>query len=635
MGNKITFRFLFIFFGLYILISPLKLFAQDCEDAKRYMESVDEELRKGIKNSVLNFASRGQGDQAYEAAKRAYEECLARSEERKAAAEAQRQARASRTQQTVSTNLATRCSEKGGRWDEQNTACSCPGSTGTENGTIDPMSSSPDETCRKAAAAPMEWNQTRCEQRKGRFDSESGNCLCGQREMPPGETCSAAEAAAAAQPSPQLVQCLDNWKQRAKDCDDAAKAANNNCDGDKSQDEGVKAAKELMGVAEKKTVADNAGKGAKELCAGMGILTSSIIAGLDLFKKTCDQDFSDCSAKCEVVNESTQGPVIFNDCVGHVRTDGAGNRNEADMTLMSNTIGQVNTASTNSRKICKVDAGKKQADLGKLFSGLDKSAQNAKICECKLSSSSTGNCTADVIPTPTDCLPGGRLAGSPACSVFAINCTDPVQRQTDACACAIGSDKCKPGQPPVNPNGSVFGADLKNNNGSGVSQFGAAGAGAGAGAGKGLGSGGFNLGLPKKPVEIANAPGVSAGGAAGVVAGGGSSGGSFGGSAGGLGSREPGEGLAGEDEGRSIGGAYGQAKSFFSGLLGKGKDDKNADKNKNKNGDNKKDDLDKFRPKGPIRGVAGSTGFGSKHMDIWKMMNIRYNDKASTFIQTK
>lgn len=422
--------------------------------------------------------------------------------------------------------------------------------------------------------------------------------------------------------SDEVVKCANEKKEIFDKCIVTGKAASEKCEEFKKENKQLDSFKGIVKSVSDGFIGANQNKGAKTACVEASLIANGGYNILDMFKSECSPQIEECTKSCD---EATKLDLVMA-CKHVAKPNISDDTPSTDMKYLAEKHIEFQALLPEAVKQCKVTAPKDKNALMEALRTTDEASKAAQTCACQLSSSMAGNMGGDCLqlPGPGDCATDPTIAGCTSPIFFNCNVGSP-NYNSDACRCLRDpdSDKCKPVVTnAINP--SNFGADIKQNT-SGASTFGAA-----SGTGKGIGSGGFDLGIPKKPVEIANASGVNAGGAAGVVAGG-SSGGFSGGSAGGLSNRDPADGNAAADDANSDkGGVYGQAKSFFSSLLGnKDKDKKDANKNANKD---KKPNLDGFRPN--LRGVAGTgTGYGTKNMDIWKMVNHRYNEDHLSFLK--
>lgn len=424
----------------------------------------------------------------------------------------------------------------------------------------------------------------------------------------------------AAVPVTDLNTCLQKWDRKASQCLSSAQTAKRSCD-QKNSESGIgDVQKYTQGIANS-SVSQNAGKGSADECAKMSLLGNTAMNGMNVFKETCDDDFATCSSDCSEVIAASEGPVIANECLKYAITD-------AEQIEVVNTIQRIITASRSGRDICMVEAKAEKDIFEQLMATIGKSTQAAKVCACKFSSNSNGNCEA--IPNPQNCLPGGASAGSAACNVFANdNCAlGSPQFNSVPCQCARDNSAavCRTAAA-IAP--SNFALDLKPN-ADGVA---AGGAGVADSASGNLNlSGGYNV---NKPVSELKTDDKDKALDSGYAGGRGGSGGAGGGSSAGGGGGDP---AASVDEDGStktgLAGLFNMVKSSF----GNNKSGSSTKNNKaaGYRGGNKASnyDLEKWRPRGPANANCQISQLRCKNEDIFLIMNKRYDVIGMSLIKT-
>jgi hypothetical protein len=430
-------------------------------------------------------------------------------------------------------------------------------------------------------------------------------------------------------PSQKMVECINKWKKISENCNSSAAKANVRCDPVNQDNPEVDNAMKIPGQIASTFAQANAGKGMASECLKAGIISNSTDIAMKTMKESCDEESKICNDNCgeekpkEFYNECKQ--LLADESKIQGDDEGDGNANQKYLAANQD---EINKNFINGTPICKVDAKKKSGLFNDLLNGLAKSLRAGAICSCQMAASIAGQSAVGCSSIP----PVDVCKENPSLEICK-------QGYGIIDICSIGSkdysyDGCKCQGDPKAPGCSAFVSARPNNSGFAgpdAKMPSAGGAGIGPATGGGSGNGGplgLNLSSPKEDDASNGAKANAAGpGYLGGAPGGGAGGG--GGGSGGGGDGGPGEGAKEADGGSgNSGGIFGQAKSFMGNLFGGGKSNAVGGK-----ATANKIDTDKFKPKGS-RGVAGNSAFGSKNMDIWLMMNNRYDNEANqnTFI---
>ena len=341
----------------------------------------------------------------------------------------------------------------------------------------------------------------------------------------------------------------------------------------------------------------NKGKEANsaEQCRQAGMLKTATWGALNLLKEDCSGARETCQTVCKPAKEALAN--YETSCKDEINKETDPTKQAALKTKIKEAAEKLMPDLSKGEGNCETKSSKNQDALMQAMKDAAAGAQAAAQCECQLTAGQT-DCAAIQDPDYCSTHPGD------------INCPVTV-------------DSTIPYEPPMGSGGPAVA-------GAGPAQLAApfspitANSPNFKGAGGGLG----NLDLGSDPAAPM-ASEKTAGGAEspfGAAAGGGAGGGGSTPNGGGDGP----QGVA-EAEARSgIGGLFNALKTAAAGALGLGGKNSGDGKNfsdKNKNG--KLIDPNAWRPLGD-RGIAG--GFGTKNMDIFKMVQTRYGDQYHTLM---
>lgn len=421
-----------------------------------------------------------------------------------------------------------------------------------------------------------------------------------------------------------LAECFTEIKGAQDACSEKGQAAINKCSKDAPEvNKNISEAQRVLSIGLDAIVAKNAGTGALEACAKMSAAGTSVIEALSFLRENCKKELEGCKKGCDDVKAYSQksDQDYINECktkfeakypapAGKTWTP----HHERRVVELA---AQYKSSANNAEKFCKGDVEVADNQLENFVGRLGESVQMADICKCQLTASSVNsgltkadNCEA--INSPLTCM---QNINQPGCSYSSVGCTPG--STIAGCRNPISA---------VNPNGSGVAKPASGFAGPG---FGSGGGGAGAGGKVGVNAGDLSGLYDETRPSGSGTATADAGSPFGVAAGGGGGGGSGGGGGGGSGE---GGGAAGEEKKEGgISGLFQSTKNGIASLFGGGADNKGSSAKKP---DNKayKNDVNGFRPKSTVRGMANANEFGSKNRDIWKTMNERYNDQYHTFI---
>lgn len=416
-------------------------------------------------------------------------------------------------------------------------------------------------------------------------------------------------------------ECLADLKTAKETCSEKGKAAIDKCSKDAPEvNKNISEAQRVLSIGLDAIMVKNAGSGALNACAKMGAAGTTAIEALSLLRENCKKELESCKKGCEVAGElAKKTPDEYvNACKEKFKAHQPQKLwTQAHEDAYRPLLEQYKDLADNSEKFCKGDVKTADGQLDDFLQRLALSVQSADICKCQLTSTSTGSgLTGDKCAGVMDPLTCIQNVNQPGCSFSSVGCSPG--STIAGCRNPIGM---------TNPNSSGIAMPASGFAGPGFASTG----GGGGNSGKvGVGGDDFNFSDDARPSGSGTAT-ADAGSPFGVAAGGG---GGAGGSAGGGGGGGTGDGGGAGDEKKEggISGFFQNAKGGIASLFGAGADNKNAAVKKP---DNKayKNDVNGFRPKAGVRGMAGgSNEFGSKNRDIWKTMNERYNDQYHTFI---
>lgn len=419
-------------------------------------------------------------------------------------------------------------------------------------------------------------------------------------------------------------ECFADIKMAKTACSEQGKAAIDKCSKEAPEvNKNVQEAQRVMSIGLDALVAKNAGTGALEACAKMGAAGTGLIEALSLLRENCKKEVSSCKKGCDDVKAYGQKDTteMMNACKAKFEAKYAnavpkkdwGDAHTARFTVLAE---EYKKGVQNAEKLCTGDAQVANSDLNSFINDLAASVQKADICKCQLTTGSvntgtTKQDTCESVMTPLTCM---QNLNQPGCSFSSVGCSPG--------STVAG---CRNPVTAINPNGSGVAMP--------ASGF----------AGPGFGSSGSGLNAGKVNVGDSDFGGLydetRPGGSATTTADNGSpfgaastNGGTSGGAppSGGDGSGN-GSDKEGEGEKSGLAGFFQNAKGGIASLFGGGPNEKG---NAVKKPGNKafKNDVNGFRPKGNVRGMANASEVGGKNRDIWKTMNERYTDQYHTFI---
>lgn len=467
---------------------------------------------------------------------------------------------------------------------------------------------------------------TGCTDPAAKKDSE-GICVCKNDEskiVGPGVICSTEVPPPPATENfdpADLDECLADLRTAKKTCSVKGKDAIDQCSKDAPEvKKNIQEAQRVFSIGVDALIAKNAGTGALEACAKMSAAGTGLIEALSLLRKTCKDELENCKKGCEDVktfSEKTKEQVIA-ECREKFNSHQPQPKlftkiHEEKLITM---FEQEKDLANNAEKFCKGDVQVADGEMRNFLDSLALGVQKADICKCQLTpgsvnSGATKQDTCDSIVTPLTCM---QNLNQPGCSFSSVGCSPG--------STVAG---CRNPVTAINPNGSGVAMP--------ASGF----------AGPGFGSSGSGLNAGKVNVGDSDFGGLydetRPGGSATTTADNGSpfgaastNGGTSGGAppSGGDGSGN-GSDKEGEGEKSGLAGFFQNAKGGIASLFGGGPNEKG---NAVKKPGNKafKNDVNGFRPKGNVRGMANASEVGGKNRDIWKTMNERYTDQYHTFI---
>lgn len=419
-----------------------------------------------------------------------------------------------------------------------------------------------------------------------------------------------------------FVSCVQSAAASALRCKNNAEVARRICDSQNNQSTSGQVGDALGAVGSVYAQA-NANSGTQANCFKAGLIANGARMALNPTSESCQESIEGCSVcgedkydefrqQCLTILQQTQNKTIEQLMVEAPNSPEVTAWNENESTIRNNY--------SEGLSICQ--AGRdNQNKLNQLLTGLGNALQQSLVCACQTSSSALGttavpgtpqqaqnsNC-ATAIPNPDDCATNPSL---PNCNLYgSMNvCTPGAGYDAAACNCQMNprSAGC-PGATTGDGVSNFAGAGLNAKPGDTVS-FGAL-----AGGG-GRGGSSVDLSTPDDPAALNfGGAGDNKGGRERLPMVSGAGGGSAAGGGGGTGAA-PEEGVAAAPS-SGLGGLMNQLKTGYARLMG-GKATTNGNIRVNKK-PGAGGDLSKFRP----RGLASSSGVGSKNMDIWRMMNM-------------
>lgn len=413
-----------------------------------------------------------------------------------------------------------------------------------------------------------------------------------------------------------LEECITELKEAKASCSDKGKAAFDKCSKEAPEvNNNISNAQQILSLGLDTIIAKNAGTGALAACAKMGAAGTTAIQALNLLRKSCQKELDSCRQGCQDVAALSEQPddVYIEQCKQKFEsaqpkkewTDAHKDRLEAKLK-------ELKDLGANAEKFCNGDVQKSDTDLGSFINELALSVQKANVCQCQLTASSNGT-SCEEVSSPLTCI---QNVNQPGCSFSTVGCTPGSTLPN--CINPISA---------INPNGSGVNMPASGFAGPGFASGGGGTVNTGkVGIGDGDLSGLFDETRPSgSGTATADAGSPFGTAAAASSGGGGGGGGGDSGAAGGTG-----EGGDEKDKG-GLSGLFQSARGGLANLFGGGADGKSTGAKKP---DNKsyKNDVNGFRPKSNVRGMANSPELGGKNRDIWKTMNERYNDQYHTFI---
>lgn len=417
-----------------------------------------------------------------------------------------------------------------------------------------------------------------------------------------------------------LYRCMDQMEKQVENCQQQADEAKTSCDEKKSDNKSLADYKNVLGQTNSTLTVANAGTGAATQCAKAGLISSTGVFAIDSVKQDCDEEYDQCVQTCDSIDTEK-----IKQCLLTIRNDPmTGQPLAQDTSYFSNRFQTITNDLEEAKKDCKVEAKQEKDSLSQLLQSLGQSAQQAKQCECQLSTSGI-NCAS--IPSPVDCLPGGKLYGQPACGTWnnSTKCLiGSVDYNSKECVCirdtnnsicrTLNTNSTPPSFPGINT-GGVTGLPV------------------GTATGAGMNIGDFKD--QNDPEAIKDKEGNKNSAGFNTPAGGSGVSGSNGGggsSAAGIGVGEKDDPGA-EADGKNSG-AFGQLKSIVGNMFGLKKSNGSGESSLGRSSQSGSGgpDFDKWRPKG-LRDPASLYGIGGRNTDIWTTMNHRYREKSSSLIK--
>lgn len=402
---------------------------------------------------------------------------------------------------------------------------------------------------------------------------------------------------------PSLKKCVDNWKNSADKCKTVSEEAQKTCDPKSKESTDEKDLQDSINIVNNMYTNSKSGSGAQQECFKGSLLASALGNSLKLKSDSCASKISSCG-KCiaDLAKQKDTCSKILDKISADYkdRTDDTVSVNMGYYNLGSIHVGEVTTQGSN---YCEMQAKKDETTLSSLLDSVGTSLASSVKCMCKLSSGAT---TADCnkLASPQACGQNPSLLGCGVYSSISV-CTPGVNYNAAFCSCQMNPKGVGCPAGPSSGGLSNFAGGSVVDTASTDTNFGTPSSNLTAGPAdlSGLPSGPNAAGNLKLDGPNIGTNGAKGGGPSGNAPRGGDSGGKVT------------EGYA-QNEKSGLGGLFNQAKNFMTNALGL-KKTPGADAKAAKKGE--AFDPNKFRP--TLRGVAGKTGFGTKNMDIWKMLN--------------
>ncbi len=443
-----------------------------------------------------------------------------------------------------------------------------------------------------------------------------GRCICMPGYTMSGSICKSNEAAATNGATPEatetLMACANRVIQEAATCVNKSKETETACKQYDKENETAKGISTMAqtvfaGLQQKGKMDAQSGIGTQATCAVASLAASGTAALLSGFIKECTAEQTACTTVCSKVRENT----IEKACTGVAdKNPGLDTVKPEHKAYFVDRQAILDKILEPADEYCKFTAPKDKDILADVLTNTTNAQAAAQDCACTNSVNASGGCG----PTASECLANPT---GPGCPNTIASCTlGALDYSSSICNCLRepNSPSCK-----ITAAASVngMGSDIKNPGAGNASNFGVAGS-----SGGGDFSSNMDLSSPRaagssdetrKAVAL-DPHGSPIGGVSSNASGGGN----------GSNGNQPGAG--GEEEKTGIGGAFSSLKSMVGSMFGGGnKGAGNGANGKPSNG-GVNFDPNKFKnPKG-LRGLAGSGGFGSKNMDIWKMIKARHVD---------
>ncbi len=492
-----------------------------------------------------------------------------------------------------------------------------------------------------------------CDPKQGTWKSSGGRdallgCYCTNNELANvtekecGNTCSGANEVASAAPggacgcatgfhreansclanvatpgvSPEMQACVDKHAKLVDDCETSSTRAKQTCNqADKTNPE-VTSALNIPNQIANQFIQAKAGSGMKSECFQAGALTNGNKLLMEQMSEKCNESYKVCTNTCgdqkyQEFMKDCQPIATKNSTADEQeesrKGDGPGS---ADNKYFQEKLTEFKNKYATATPVCTIEAAKEKNILDGLLNGLGNALKASAICACKIAATATGTgaSSCDSMPTPAQCLAQPTLALCPAYSVIDKCTMGSADYNAEGCKCQMNPGSCAPGAAAA---ASGFaGADIKDPAAGGAAFSPTNSKGGGGGGGD------IDLGSTKdNPLTDSQKAGAGGPGFLGGGAGGGS-----GGASGPAGGGDPQAARAeGDGESKGLLGAFNQAKSMVSSLMGGTKPAATSDKN----GLNNKFDPNKFRPNG-LRGLANTSGIGGKSKNIFDMMQDQY-----------
>lgn len=463
-----------------------------------------------------------------------------------------------------------------------------------------------------------------CDSSKNFVDSGKNACVCKDDYEKKAGVCEKKTDTARKTPttpapegvSPEMARCVTEWKEKASKCESSGGEAKKRCDQSNTDNKEVKEAAAIPSQIAGQFVNAKSGSGMVSECIRAGAIAGTSKIAMDQMATSCESEYKTCTKTCYADGIQAQ-TAMYNECskfFGAPDETGEGNANQKH--YMSNEGAIVKTFADGA-KTCHQDAAQNKGILNDVLNGLASALLAGQQCACQLTTANTSTCTH--LPTSEECAANPALAGCPAVTAIDICTSGSPNYSALGCKCQTNNtlEGCA-GFVAANPGLNGFaGSDVSTSKGGSTAGIGSPSSG-----GAGIGGLGDLSGQKTPDAALAAKP---TGGVPSFGGGSGGGGGGGGGSAPGGGG-EPAAAAHDGDEKTGLGGIFGQAKSMVGSLLGGGGSNKPGGALGGKNAP----DMNRFKPNG-FRGVASDT-FGGKNMEIWHMINERYDYNDSTFL---